>query len=325
MPSRYAITNAFSLAGDLPPFGNYILTVPKDAMLPAAQAEREHVSQGLAALPVCLCQENPNRLVSLREIMERFEASMCCQIIATMMRREQVASTSPPRSKVPQAWVDEARGAILLGAKLLAVDAGLTETAELATRIDRDFQSPVLVEEFQYSLMHLRELMGSEMSKQLFLTIPIESSKLYEQEQLFGDVVYGKFKRARVDIKAAGTALACRLGTASIFHLMRAAEYGLRALALDRRIRLPKKAVLDLATWEDIIRQLEAAEVAIQNYPKTLAREAQFEFYHGAMMEFKRFKNKFRNRIMHSRDEYDPDEARGAFTHVGAFMRILAS
>ena len=69
---------------------------------------------------------------------------------------------------------------------------------------------------------------------------------------------------------------------------------------------------------------LEKAEQAIQGYKKTIAREAQFEFYHGAMMEFKRFKNKFRNGVMHTRDEYDRDEARSAFQHVKDFMVILS-
>jgi hypothetical protein len=67
------------------------------------------------------------------------------------------------------------------------------------------------------------------------------------------------------------------------------------------------------------------AEIAIQNYPKTLAREAQFAFYHGAMMEFKRFKSRFRNGVMHTREDYDRDEAHSAFVHVREFMKILAS
>ena len=88
---------------------------------------------------------------------------------------------------------------------------------------------------------------------------------------------------------------------------------------------LPRNQVLDLATWEEIIRQLEVSEQAIQAYPKTLARERQYEFYHGAMMEFKRFKNVFRNSVMHTRDEYDRDQAHSAFVHVRDFMRILAA
>jgi hypothetical protein len=105
---------------------------------------------------------------------------------------------------------------------------------------------------------------------------------------------------------------------------MRVAEHGLRALAKDRRVKVPK-GPLELATWEDIIREIEKAEAAIQGYPKTLAREAQFDFYHGVNMEFKRFKNKFRNKIMHTRDSYDRDEAHSAFAHVKAFMQILST
>jgi hypothetical protein len=106
---------------------------------------------------------------------------------------------------------------------------------------------------------------------------------------------------------------------------MRAAEYGLRALAWDRRVKIPKNKPIELASWEDIIKKLEEAEAAIQDYPRTLAREAQFVFYHGAMMEFKRFKNKFRNRIMHTREDYDTHQAQSAFTHVREFMIILSS
>ena len=114
--------------------------------------------------------------------------------------------------------------------------------------------------------------------------------------------------------------------TAAVFHLMRVAEYGLRALARDRRIRLPKRVqVIELATWEEIIRELEIAETAIQTYPKTLAREAQYKFYQGAMMQFRRFKNVFRNPVMHTREGFGPKQAIGIFENVGEFMKILAS
>jgi hypothetical protein len=142
---------------------------------------------------------------------------------------------------------------------------------------------------------------------------------------LFGESVYEKFPSAREEIKNAGNCLAASLWTAGVFHLMRAAEYGLRAISHDRRIRIPKQKHIELATWEDIIKELEKAETEIQNYPKTLAREAQFSFYHGVMMEFKRFKNKYRNSVMHSRDSYNEPEAVAAFAHVKAFMGILSS
>jgi hypothetical protein len=174
-------------------------------------------------------------------------------------------------------------------------------------------------------LRNIVESVETDVGKHVFVKVDKERGHYVDQKELFGRPVFKSFPSARQDITDAGNSLAVGLSTAAVFYLMRVAEHGLRALARDRRVALPKKAVLDLATWEDIIRQLEAAEVAIQGYPKTLAREAQFEFYHGAMMELKRFKNKFRNRVMHSREEYDPDEAHRAFVHVRDFMEILAA
>jgi hypothetical protein len=82
---------------------------------------------------------------------------------------------------------------------------------------------------------------------------------------------------------------------------------------------------LELATWEQLIRELEEAEKVIQGFPQTLAREKQFDFYHGALMQYRAFKNVFRNSIMHTRDSYDRDEAMSAYNKVKEFMKILAS
>jgi len=256
--------------------------------------------------------------------MVKFGAASYGELVASMMQMEQIASSSAPLTELygkEKAKAD----LLLLSAFAISRAAGLTESQDSARRLMRDFKLPDQCAELQHNFAALRHLMESEMRKQLFFTVSIEDSKLYEQDRLFGDAVYDKFESARPDIKAAGTALACGIGSASVFHLMRASEHGLRALARDRRVKLPKKDALDLATWEAIIQQLEQAEIAIHGYPKTLAREAQFDFYHGAMMEFKRFKNKFRNRIMHTREDYDRDEAHSALAHVRSFMKILAS
>jgi hypothetical protein len=137
--------------------------------------------------------------------------------------------------------------------------------------------------------------------------------------------VHDAFPSATEEFTAAGNCLATECGTACVFHLMRGVEFGLRALARDRRIRIPKNKPLELATWEEIIKELEAAETAIKGYPKTLAREAQYDFYHGAMMQFRGFKNVFRNQIMHTRKSYDSDHAQSIFNQTREFMQTLAS
>ena len=178
---------------------------------------------------------------------------------------------------------------------------------------------------FANELQHIIDALVSESHEHRFIQIRPDRAQYFGVSHPFGESVSTAFPNATDDICAAADCLAVECNTAAVFHLMRVAEYGLRALAYDRRVKVPRNRPLELATWEDIIRELEKAETAIQNYPKTLPREAQYVFYHGAMMEFRAFKNKFRNRLMHARESaYDRDEAHSAFERVRSFMQILS-
>jgi hypothetical protein len=199
---------------------------------------------------------------------------------------------------------------------------------ERLPRVRRAIHFDPTIARFQSELDYLANEILGELNAKTFLYVA-DDRKAYilSLQPLFGNKVYANFPSARFDIGDAGKCLAVELNTAAVFHLMRVAEIGLRTLAWDRRVKVLQKnreIPLDLATWEEIIRELEKAETAIQGFKKTHAREAQFEFYHGAMMEFKRFKNVFRNRVMHTREEYDRDQAHSVFTHVRDFMKILA-
>jgi hypothetical protein len=173
-------------------------------------------------------------------------------------------------------------------------------------------------------LNNAQDALMSDLWSRKVIRIDAELVEFANNDLLFGQSVNDAFPSAMPDIIEAGNCLAADCASAAVFHLMRVAEYGLRALARDRRIEIPKNKPLDLATWEEIIKELEGAEDAMRTYKKTEARESQLVFYHGAMMEFKRFKNKFRNRIMHSRVSYDKDQAKSAFVHVKEFMLILS-
>ncbi len=174
-------------------------------------------------------------------------------------------------------------------------------------------------------LRNVFDVFMSDLWARVFVQVPARFIDFIDCDLLFGEAVATKFKSALPDIREAGNCMAVGSNTAAVFHLMRVAEYGLRALAHDRRIKLDKNKPIDLSTWEEVIKGLEKAEQAIQGYPKTHAREAQLDFYHGAMMEVRGFKGKFRNRVMHSRESYDPHEAMSAFTHVQKFMQVLSS
>jgi hypothetical protein len=173
----------------------------------------------------------------------------------------------------------------------------------------------------------IRSVLETEDSPQnrVFLILDTERGRLANSSDLFGSEVAAAFPSAEDDIRDAGNCLAAECNTAAVFHLMRVAEIGLRALARDRRVRLPRKEPLDVAAWETIIKELEAADDAIRQYPKTGAQAAQYAFHHGAMMEFAKFKSVFRTQVMQARQQFEPNHAVKVFEDVRAFMQILAN
>ncbi len=173
-------------------------------------------------------------------------------------------------------------------------------------------------------LEHVQRAFNEQIGDIRFLGLAKDRAEFYGNVGLFGLNVMCAFPSAGTDIKSALNCLALELNTACVFHLMRVAEVGLRALARDRQVQFPK-APIELASWEEIIRKLEDAEERIHQYPKTLHREQQYEFYHGALMEVRRFKNVWRNNIMHARDDYDRNQALSVFNHVRDFMIVLAN
>lgn len=156
------------------------------------------------------------------------------------------------------------------------------------------------------------------------LIIDTECGKIVDHPGLFGESVRKAFPSAAEDIRAAGNCLAAECNTAAVFHLMRVAEVGLRSLARDRRVKLPRKEPLELAAWETVIKDLEKAEDTIRQYPKTAAQQAQYSFHHGAMKQLARFRDVFRNQLMHAREHFGPDHATAIFEAVRDFMQTLA-
>jgi hypothetical protein len=272
---------------------------------------------------------SPGRLLDLWDILKTFKVANFAALIdklgvletSTMMvvNGGKGGAVEPQFTTSLLAIVDEMQKIC----REIGFNAASTEACVLRLKIAGDPGS-FNASHVESECRHLKEALLKEAHSRKFLLVDQDRSSYVDNHDIFGAKVSAAFPSAVPDICEAGNCLAAGCNTAAVFHLMCAAEYGLRALAYDRQVKV-RKGPLDLATWDQIIIELEKAEQAIQNYPKTLAREAQFDFYHGAMMEFKRFKNKFRNPIMHAREHYDSNEAMSAFVHVKEFMGILAS
>jgi len=169
--------------------------------------------------------------------------------------------------------------------------------------------------------------MQRALHKRKFAYIPPPNDAFFEQEKLFGDDVYEKFPKARVDIKDAGNAFAASLYTACIFHLMRAGEHGLRRLGKKLKIVVTHTKTIipiEYGEWDKIITLINNKIATARALPTGPKRQRLLEIYSDASQHCLFMKDIWRNTASHARKEYSDPEALAAMGRVKEFLQFLA-
>jgi hypothetical protein len=192
-------------------------------------------------------------------------------------------------------------------------------------------RQPVTIQQIKAELKHLNETLQDELKTKMFLSIPHDAAVLYMEPHPFGEQVAIALPSASADIQEAAKCFACERYTATVFHLMRAAERIMRVFAWDRRASVKTKGgkeyPLDLATWEDVIKAVNQEVDKVANWPRTKGeiRTQASEFYNSAMQEFRAFKDAWRNHIMHGRRAYIAADASQVMEHVKRLAETLSA
>jgi hypothetical protein len=134
------------------------------------------------------------------------------------------------------------------------------------------------------------------------------------------------FPGTRFEIESALDLFALQHYTASVFHFMRLAEYGLRALASELSVSLPNGKPLTHANWQDIMNHCDKQVKQIAaTAPAGAEKDEALAFYSGALSHLHYLKSNFRNDVMHARTQFDVDQAVNASRGAKALMDLLAS
>jgi hypothetical protein len=133
------------------------------------------------------------------------------------------------------------------------------------------------------------------------------------------------FPGLKTEIEEGVDCYALEHNTACVFHMMRVAEIGLRALARERRVLFPKHP-LEWADWQNILDETEKkARAATAGMPRGPKKDAMQAFYNGAIGQLHGFKDTYRNMVMHMRRGYDDLDALRAINQVRDFMNGLSA
>src|SRR5688500_15545408 len=92
----------------------------------------------------------------------------------------------------------------------------------------------------------------NELRGEMIFRIAPDKNRYFEKDNMFGSEVASAFPSAIDDIRNAGTCYAVEQWDASVFHLMRVLERGLRVLATKFNIPFLN------TTWHTVIEQIES-------------------------------------------------------------------
>ncbi|MGO9602521.1 MAG: hypothetical protein ACLQAT_03795 [Candidatus Binataceae bacterium] len=201
----------------------------------------------------------------------------------------------------------------------------LTHITEYVSKQDRvDFVGD---QRLKIEIEILEQSLIDDLKKQrIFLPDREKFLKYYNKS--YGDEVDNAFPQAVPEIRSAANCYVYDEPTASVFHSMRAAEYGLRALA--RRV-LGSRTKFEKLEWGPIIRDL-GSKIEAMNAPRTPGtpktkpkrnRQKLLDFYSDARAQCVYFKG-IRDAAMHTRANYEGTDALKALIHVEEFMALLA-
>jgi hypothetical protein len=292
---------------------------------------------------------NPSRLVELAEMIP-FRARYLYVVLNGLQGMCQSAARENveilggmmlPDSQVPADKIGPYRNMLDL-AEAECERFGLSKIIiDRIVRTREALAQPVFWSTLKNDFRVIHEAMLDTIREDVFLYIEPDKAKYYQKEDfhkqdLFGEDVSNNFPSARDDIRAAGNCYATDNATACVFHLMRAVEWGFRALCSSlglKKVRQRYKATgaisyipIEYSEWEKLLDQLKPRiDKRIDKIKRGPLKQQEQEFYYPILQDIRGIKDAWRNHIMHARQQYSSEDAKAIFGHVENLMIRLAT
>lgn len=200
----------------------------------------DSISRG--ARPVCLWYENPNGLVSGRDV-ERFSGEALHTAICMLEYIWCAFRHAPLEGDALSArWLGQTRTVTsaerkeleksLLSAETIFRNSGLASSAGAVAELRADQNRNVLsADQVASRIEEIRRNVRREMTTVVFLYVPASRAELYDVPLSDWETTVERWSQTETDIKEAAICYALDRFAASIFHILRVAEFGVIQVA----------------------------------------------------------------------------------------------
>lgn len=254
--------------------------------------------------------------------MQRFHAEHIVILARNLRKLEEFIDTTPDNWNALLQHKDEGPKARTVRSFLVGLRT-CCENADLqhAEMLIKECLSDIPQTSREMNLL-FKAIVG-EMKQRLYIRIPEDQALYWENSDLLNESTKIKFPTVVGEITASGTAYACDLHNASVFHSMRAAEVGLRVLAEDLNVEFPH-GNLSLEQWHSILEQIESKIGKLKNLKKSSEKAENQRFYSQAAAQFRYFKDGYRVRVAHVHDVFSPQQSLSILNQTREFFEVLS-
>ena len=172
-------------------------------------------------------------------------------------------------------------------------------------------------------LSFLRDTLHSGLRRMSFLYLPPLSANTYTYPEAGFSATIKAFPSTAPHIRDGVRCHVFGLYTASVYHSMAIAQVGLHALADELKVEFTAYPI-ELAEWQTIIERIEKKVEPVRHAPRTADKDDKLSFYSACAVQFRYFKDAWRNHVAHMREDYDEGQSFTICLHVRDFMEKLS-
>jgi hypothetical protein len=200
------------------------------------------------------------------------------------------------------------------------LDAPLDRLGHVRAQLTGDFSFGSLATELRV----LNQSAEDQMTRRHWVYVPLDKTKYYlEFLDIFPLELALIFPEARHDIREACYSYALDRNTACVFHSMGILQCGLYDLA--KQVEVPFQQNIELENWKNIIDQIESKLRELEKLKRGKEKDEKLSYFSNMAVQFRYFKDAWRNHVAHFRENYDADQAHSILIHVRDFMQQLAA